>query len=174
LVWAFTRDPAAGLPSAFLVADTAWFPTLQTRLKTFMADLEVKLGFERSRTFGNKLTKKGMPNEPLAAPRDLADVANPPMRVDTVHQVKGESLDAVLYMASAVHARALLAGTQDELGRIGYVAATRARDLFWLAVPQSALSELRPGLLAAGFQAVAGAPAKVASPKAASAPSVRA
>jgi superfamily I DNA/RNA helicase len=156
LVWAFTRDPAAGLPSAFLVADTDWFPALQTRVKAFMAELELKTCLERSRTFGNKLTKKGMPNEPLAVPKDLADVANPSIRVDTVHQVKGESLDGVLYMASAIHVRALLAGVQEELGRIGYVAATRARDLFWLAVPQNALSELRSKLLAAGFQEVPG------------------
>ncbi|MNV83491.1 hypothetical protein D3C71_1773010 [compost metagenome] len=72
--------------------------------------------------------------------------------MDTVHQVKGESLDAVLYLASKEHVAALLAGVDSEVGRIGYVAITRARNLLWLGVPASALAELRPALIAGGFQ----------------------
>ena len=72
--------------------------------------------------------------------------------MDTVHQAKGESLDAVLYLATKEHVSALLAGVDSELGRIGYVAATRARNLLWLGVPANALAELRPGLLACGFR----------------------
>ena len=65
---------------------------------------------------------------------------------------KGESLDAVLYVAAKDHVQALLAGVDSEVGRIGYVAVTRARNLLWLAVPSNALKELRPALLASGFQ----------------------
>jgi hypothetical protein len=78
-------------------------------------------------------------------------------RIDTVHQVKGESLDAVLYLATTKHVQALLAGVDTEDGRIGYVAVTRARNLFWLGVPQEALQKLRPALLSKGFQEI-GAP----------------
>lgn len=74
------------------------------------------------------------------------------IRVDTVHQAKGESLDAVLYLATKEHVSALLAGVDSEVGRIGYVAATRARNLLWLGMPANALAELRPALLARGFQ----------------------
>lgn len=49
----------------------------------------------------------------------------------------------------------LLGGVSTEVGRIGYVAATRARDLLWLVVPAKALKELRPVLEAKGFQEVA-------------------
>lgn len=78
------------------------------------------------------------------------------------HQVKGESLDAVPYLAAKEHIVALLAGVNTEVGRIGYVAGTRAGDLLWLAVPATALPELRPALLANGFQeAGTGATAKV-------------
>ena len=36
--------------------------------------------------------------------------------------------------------------------RLLYVAVTRARNLLWLGVPANALEELRPALLACGFQ----------------------
>lgn len=83
---------------------------------------------------------------------DLAVAHGARIRVDTVHQVKGESLDAVLYLAAKEHVAALLAGVSTEVGRIGYVAITRAKNLVWLAVPASALAELRPALVASGFQ----------------------
>ncbi len=108
------------------------------------------------RNLGNKLARRGLPNAPLIAATDLA--ANdgvPRIRVDTVHQAKGESLDAVLYLANREHANAMLAGVNSEVGRIGYVAATRARNLLWLGVPANALAELRPALLACGFQEAA-------------------
>ncbi|MNR64551.1 hypothetical protein D3C85_1872320 [compost metagenome] len=54
-------------------------------------------------------------------------------------------------MAKKPNVQALLAGTINEEGRIGYVAVTRARNLFWLAVPNPCLKELRGDLLAAGF-----------------------
>lgn len=75
----------------------------------------------------------------------------PGIRVETIHQVKGESIGAVLYVAKKPNVQALLAGTDGEEGRIGYVAVTRARNLFWLAVPNSCLKELSEELIAAGF-----------------------
>ena len=74
------------------------------------------------------------------------------LRVETVHQVKGESIGAVMYLAKKPHIEALLSGTDDEEGRIGYVAITRAKNLFWLAVPESCLKELRDNLINIGFQ----------------------
>ena len=50
------------------------------------------------------------------------------LRVDTYHGVKGESLD-VLHSADKEHVKALVNGTGTELGRIGYVALTRARNI---------------------------------------------
>ncbi|EPK8416803.1 TPA: 3'-5' exonuclease [Klebsiella pneumoniae] len=79
---------------------------------------------------------------------------SPRIRIDTVHQAKGESLDAVLYLTNREHVGALLAGVDTEVGRIGYVAVTRARNLLWLGVPANALKELRPALIARGFQEI--------------------
>ncbi len=160
-IWAFTRDAATGLPSSALVADTQWHSLLLARIKVLLASLETKFGLKQTDNVGRKLSKKALPNVPLASAHDLADSDAKVLRVDTVHKAKGESLDAVLYMMTNEHALALLSGVTTELGRIGYVAATRARDLLWVAVPQNALKELRPTLLARGFKEVgiAAAPA---------------
>ena len=152
LIWNFTRNPDDGLPAASLVADTQWHPQLLKRTKTLLALLQHEFGLATADNLGNKLSKKGLPNAPLMIGDDLAAEDSLPIRVDTVHQAKGESLDAVLYLAAKDHVEALLAGMDTEVGRIGYVAVTRARNLLWLGVPANALGALRPALLASGFQ----------------------
>ncbi|MEG6651654.1 hypothetical protein V2A87_06170 [Pseudomonas aeruginosa] len=44
----------------------------------------------------------------------------------------------MLCIATKANISALLPGTSTEEGRIGYVALKRAKNLFWLAVPNSA------------------------------------
>ena len=153
-IWAFTRDAVNGLPSSFLIADTQWHPLLLARIKALLARVETKFGLRATDNIGRKLSRRALPNAPLAGVEDLADGDAMTLRVDTVHKAKGESLDAVLYMALREHAQALLQGVDTEIGRIGYVAATRARDLLWVAVPQNSLHALRPALLARGLQEV--------------------
>lgn len=153
-IWAFTRDAATGLPSSSLVADTQWHSLLVSRIKVLLANFESKFGLKPTDNIGRKLSKKALPNAPLASVEDLAHSDATRLRVDTVHKAKGESLDAALYITLKEHAQALLDGVSTEVGRIGYVAATRARDLLWVAVPDSALKELRPTLLARGFKEV--------------------
>lgn len=164
-IWAFTRDAGTGLPSSLLVADTQWHSLLVARIKVLLASLESKFGLKPTENIGRKLSKKALPSAPLASAEDLAYHDVTPLRVDTVHKTKGESLDAVLYVTLKDHAQALLDGVSTEVGRIGYVAATRARDLLWVAVPQSALKEIRPTLLARGFKEVGLAVAPVPAAK---------
>jgi superfamily I DNA/RNA helicase len=156
LIWAFTRNPGSGLPAATLPGDTDWHPRLAERTRALLAVIEQNHGLASADNLGNKLAKRGLTNAPLIAPADLA-AGNDQQRIraDTVHQAKGESLDAVLYLANRDHVTALLAGVNTEVGRIGYVAVTRASTLLWLGVPANALDELRPALLACGFQEVA-------------------
>jgi superfamily I DNA/RNA helicase len=153
-IWAFTRDSATGLPSSALVADSQWHCQLLSNIKTLLATLETKFDLKQVPNLGNKLSKRALPNVPLASATDLADSDATALRIVTVHKAKGESLDAVLYMATKTHAQALLGGVSTEDGRIGYVAATRARDLLWVALPQNSLKELRPQFLAKGFKEV--------------------
>jgi hypothetical protein len=151
-IWGFTRSADTGLPSATLLAETQWHPLLVNRLKVLLVTLEAKHGLASADNIGQKLSKKGLPNAPLMELPNLASTRSDSLRVDTVHQVKGESLDAVLYIANKEHARALITGVDSELGRIGYVALTRTRDLFWLAVPANCVEELRADLIARGFR----------------------
>lgn len=153
-IWAFTRDSADGLPSSSLVADAQWHAQLLSRIKTLLVNLETKFGLKQVANLGNKLSKKGLPHAPLVSAQDLADSDASVLRIDTVHKAKGESLDAVLYIATKEHAQALLGGVSTEVGRIGYVAATRARDLLWVAVPHNSLKDLRPQFLSRGFKEV--------------------
>ncbi len=153
LVWTFTRNSDSGLPAATLTGDTQWHSRLLERTRALLAQVAQDYGLPSTDNLGNKLARRGLPNAPLMAGADLAaneDVGR--IRVDTVHQAKGESLDAVLYFANREHANALLAGVDTEVGRIGYVAVTRARNLLWLAIPASSLAELRPVLLERGFR----------------------
>lgn len=151
-IWAFTRDAAFGLPASTLVADAVWQPALLARIKDLLARIDAKLGLAPATNIGKKLSKRALPNAPLITSADLAGAQDTCIRIDTVHQVKGESLDAVLYIAKKSHVQALIAGVDTEVGRIGYVAVTRAKDLFWLGVPASALAELRGPLIALGFK----------------------
>lgn len=154
LVWSFTRDVNTGLPSSVLLVDTQWHPQLLARVKSLLATIEKEYGLKPADNLGNKLAKKGLPNAPLIAADNLGTNQAIRLRIDTVHQVKGESLDAVLYIATKEHVRALLAGVGTEVGRIGYVAITRARELVWLGVPANALKEFQPALTAHGFKEI--------------------
>lgn len=161
LVWAFVRNPDSGLPASTLPGDTHWHPELLKRTRALLAAIEQNSGLASAANLGLKLARRGMTNAPLITAEDLtAETEQPRIRVDTVHQAKGESLDAVLYLANREHVNALLAGVDTEVGRIGYVAVTRARNLLWLGIPANALEELRPALIARGFrEAGAAAPA---------------
>lgn len=150
LLWSFSRNTEIGLPSSALIAGTEWHPKLVRNVKTLLADIEKTYGLKAVGKLGNKLAKTKLPGLPLAG-AVAAQNGGPGIRVETVHQVKGESIGAVLFVTKKANVTALLSGTGDEEGRIGYVAVTRAKNLFWLAVPHSSLKELRGALVKAGF-----------------------
>lgn len=151
LLWGFTRNVETGLPSSTLAASTQWHPKLLRNVRTILAAIHEKFGYEAVDKLGNKLAKTALLDLPLTGAAAAQDQA-PGIRVETVHQVKGESIGAVLYVARKSHVEALLGGTGTEEGRIGYVAVTRARNLFWLAMPHACLKALRGDLIAAGFE----------------------
>ena len=121
-------------------------------MKALLESLSRNHNISIAPNIGNRLAKTGLDTQPLVQPADLADPEAHQFRVATVHRVKGESIDAVMYVTNKEHATALLNGTTSELGRIGYVALTRAKDLFVLALPEAALKELKPRLDELGFQ----------------------
>lgn len=145
-IWLFVRSSDEGLPSATLKASTEWHGLVKTRLVKLLDSIEEKYGYSKVDRIGNKLKKTELVDEPLIPVLELALGERLDIRVDTVHQAKGESLDAVLYMAQKKHIDAMLNGVDTELGRIGYVAVTRAKNLFLLGVPKNAVKELAPKL----------------------------
>jgi superfamily I DNA/RNA helicase len=153
-IWSFVRDPDAGLPASSLVADTAWHSLLCERVRALLSRLEAEFGLMPAENLGRRLARTKLDNRPLAKAPDLAQLDVARFRVSTVHKVKGESLEAVMYVAKKAHVRALLNGTGSEEGRIGYVALTRARKLFVLAVPEANLTEFAAGLEGIGLRRV--------------------
>lgn len=156
LVWAFTRDSMSGLPSAILTANTEWHSQMLERVRVLLTRLAHDHGLASVGGLGRRLAKTGLESAPLFAGSAPGGTTTASIRADTVHQAKGESLDAVLYLASKGQVRALLAGVGTEVGRVGYVAVTRARDLLWLGIPAKSIVELRPTLLSSGFQELDG------------------
>src|SRR5690606_15048446 len=142
-IWSFVRDPDAGLPPASLVADSGWHPLLVPRTRALIVALVSEFGMVSADNLGQRLATTRLGRHPLLKAPTLTAVGAS-FRTSTVHRVKGESLDAVLYVAKKPHIRALLDGTSSEEGRIGYVALTRARDLFVLAVPDNCLKDFEP------------------------------
>lgn len=153
-LWQFARDPDKGLPASTLLADTEWLPFLFERVRQLLASLQEEFGLTPVNGLGNRLTRRDLPHASLVVADDLITQRNSRIRVDTVHKAKGESLDAVLYMATREHIEAMLGGVGTEVGRIGYVAVTRAKNLFWLGVPAVALPGLRQRLLDFGFREI--------------------
>jgi hypothetical protein len=85
--------------------------------------------------------------------RDLVSEGNTAIRTQTVHKVKGEGIDAVLYIARKADLDNMLSGTGTEDGRIGYVAVTRARDLLVVGIPANTLADVIKNLESKGFLA---------------------
>lgn len=149
LIWRFLRDPATGLPASTLHAQNEWHGLLKERLEPLLKSCADLLGCTVKDNLGRLVTKTNLPNKSLA---DAVTVPNSDsLAHETVHQVKGRSLDAVLYLATEKNVKALIEGVGTELGRIGYVAVTRARDLFVLGVPQGSLPTCQQKLLDLGF-----------------------
>lgn len=150
MLWTFTRNEKTGLPLSSLEAKTKWHPQLLKNMRELLAKMEKEFGLKTVATFGQRMAKKGLEDIALTGV-EAAEKKGPGIRVETVHQVKGESIGAVLYVATKANISALLEGTGTEEGRIGYVALTRARNLFWLAVPNSCLGAMRVRLIEVGF-----------------------
>lgn len=147
LVWEFARDGKTGLPLASLRAASCWHPQLVERVKVLLGKIETTFGYVAVENIGQRLAKTKLLDEPMLKSQSNNEHIDRALRVETVHGVKGETLDAVLYLAKKDHLKAMLNGTGTELGRIGYVALTRARNLFWLAILKSDASLHRDALV---------------------------
>jgi hypothetical protein len=151
VVWEFARNAGTGLPAGSLKAESEWHPKLVQRVKALLGRVEKTFKYGPSDKLGVLLKKTKLPDVPMVYSQSKKSVIDPILRVETIHGVKGESLDAVLYLADKDHVKAMLDGTGTELGRIGYVALTRARNLFWLGLLADDAATYRNALLQHSF-----------------------
>ena len=153
MIWLFIRDPLKGLPSGDLAGKTDWHACMKLNVDKLLGSIEDEYGFKPCDNLGRMLAKTKLPEGPLVQADGLFKNRRCALRIDTVHQAKGESLDAVLYMPTEKkHLRELLQGTNTELGRIGYVALTRAKDFFVLGVQSTWVKDFEDDLARLGFK----------------------
>lgn len=150
LVWNFLRSSTSGIPDARLAGKSKWQPALKQKVQILLTEIETNTPWVRSPTWGNNLTTAGLSNTPLWND-NFGNADEIPLRVDTVHKAKGEGISAVLYAAKTSDVNKMLDGTDTEDGKIGYVAITRARDLFLLGVPTTANKKVIARIEAAGI-----------------------
>jgi superfamily I DNA/RNA helicase len=147
LLWRFLQSPESGLPGVRDVTAKYWHGKLKERLPLLLSNIEKK-GFRRLGTWANNVTQAQLGDTVLMhSDRSHADG----LRIRTVHQVKGESLEAVLWVLNARDVGSLLQGTATSEGRIGYVATTRAEDLLIIGVPDNCDKSRQSRLAELGF-----------------------
>jgi superfamily I DNA/RNA helicase len=132
-LWKFVKSDK-GLPSVSLNGD-AWVATMKDRLIA----LTRELGAPPVENLGMKIRTHGLDQEQLLLPLFEEQKLFPNIRHETIHQVKGESIGAVLVIGGVTFwnsvIKAIGAEENNEDRRLAYVAMTRAKDLVMLSTP---------------------------------------
>ena len=133
-IWKFVKSPGRLTPVSQL-GDT-WIPSMRTQL----ASLIEEIGLQCDAKLGHHIKATGLSAAQKALPLFESVHEFPEVRQDTIHQVKGESIDAVLVIGSPKFwnsvVRAVGSGENTEERRLAYVAMTRARHLLVVALPK--------------------------------------
>jgi hypothetical protein len=131
-LWRFVKS-VDGLPPVSLSGND-WIVVLKERLEKLIP----LIGITAPIKLGQKIKKNGTA-EQLRLPIFASETLFPPIRQETIHQVKGESIDAVLFLGSAKFFNSVVSSidsnenTEDR--RLAYVAMTRARHLLLIGLP---------------------------------------
>jgi superfamily I DNA/RNA helicase len=132
-LWRFTKSKNA-LPGVG-ESGTIWIDKLKHNLALLMPDL----GITNIPKLGHKIRKAGLDQRQLGLPLFQPRALFPPIRQETIHQVKGESIDAVLVLGSTKFFNSVVAAIEanenNEERRLAYVAMTRARHTLVLGLP---------------------------------------
>jgi superfamily I DNA/RNA helicase len=132
-LWKFVKSDK-GLPSVSLNGDV-WVATMKDRLTTLIKEL----GAPPVENLGMKIRRHGLDQAQLLLPLFEEQKLFPNIRHETIHQVKGESIGAVLVIGGVAFwnsvIRAITAEENNEDRRLAYVAMTRAKDMVMLSTP---------------------------------------
>ena len=150
LVWGLIRNAETGIPLGTLNAKEEWHPLLKKNLEAWLDCVEERTQYRRVDSWSYRVTTKELPDRPIVA-ADFGQNEWSGLRFGTVHSVKGEGIPAVMYLTAKGNLDALVAGTGDEEGRIGFVAATRAQDLLVVAIPKKTSEDVIKALRGYGL-----------------------
>ncbi|MGB7769216.1 MAG: 3'-5' exonuclease [Verrucomicrobiia bacterium] len=114
-------------------------------LKSGIAKLLDRICIQNPPKLGLQFKKTGIDNGLEELPLLEEQALFPKIRIETIHKVKGESIEGVLVIGSKGFfdsvANDVIAGNDTEDRRLCYVAATRAKHLLVLAPPKGHLDK---------------------------------
>jgi superfamily I DNA/RNA helicase len=135
VLWRFVKSQS-GLPSVAL-SGSEWISRLRENLGKLLAELAII----NPPNLNLKIKKTGLDDDQLKLPLFEGQALFPPIRQETIHQVKGESIDGVLVLGSTRFWNSVVdsvaKGENSEDRRLAYVAMTRARHLLLVGLPAS-------------------------------------
>ena len=109
-------------------------------MRTQLTSLIEEIGLQCDAMLGQHIKATGLSAAQKALPLFESVPEFPEVRQDTIHQVKGESIDAVLVIGSTKFWNSVMAAVQSgdntEDRRLAYVAMTRARHLLVVGLPK--------------------------------------
>ncbi len=134
-IWRFVKSDL-GLPSVRLNG-SEWISQLRETLGKTISEIHAK----GTPNLNQKIKKTGLDENQMGLPLFEAQALFPPIRQETIHQVKGESIDGVLVLGSTKFWNSVVDcicnGINSEDRRLAYVAMTRARHLLLVPLPAS-------------------------------------
>ncbi len=134
-LWRFVKSPK-GLPSVS-ENGTEWIENLKANLTALLTTI----GITTVPKIGQMIRRTGLNEDQLAFPLFKPQALLPLIRQETIHQVKGQSINGVLVLGSAKFFNAVVEAIESkeniEERRLAYVAMTRARYTLLIGLPAS-------------------------------------
>src|SRR5258707_5203799 len=132
-IWRFVKNET-GLPPVSLTGGE-WID----RIRDGLTNVITEIGIQACPNLNPRINKKGLKTEQMELPLLQSKTLFPAIRQDTIHQVKGESIDAVLVLGSVSFWNSVVKAAENGLNtedkRLAYVAMTRARHVLLVSLP---------------------------------------
>ena len=133
-IWKFVKSPERLKPVSQI--GHTWISSMRSQMAILIEDM----GLHCDARLGRYIRTSGLSTDQKALPLFESVHEFSEMRHDTIHQVKGESIDAVLVIGSTNFWNSVMAavrrGDKTEERRLAYVAMTRARHLLVVGLPK--------------------------------------
>lgn len=155
ILWNFIRDFINGLPK--WTTDEVWIDKLRSNIKSTLMLLPKEVFSEEvvSQTINSvnrKITRKKLNIPELVSNFKKLECASISIPKCTVHKVKGDEFDAVIYLMTEKQLRMWKKDIDNEEGRINYVALTRAKRVFCAALPMESYEKYAQKFVNLGFK----------------------